>query len=602
MSKKGRDPEDKLNSNVQIDDEEYWLDDEIDEDDEDYYLDEEIEEDEEGYWLDEEDPDFDIEEAADAEADAADTSGPEEAQDPEEAGGSEEFGEEESDGFEEEYEEAQDPQEEEPENEDVQDPDDEDDGEAEDKLPKKKRLKKVGIIIGSIVGVLAVAYIGVSVYFMSHFYVNTEINGHNFSAKTTADVEEYMKEQVKNYTLTIQEKESRSDTIAGDEIDLVYEANDDIKNALKKQNAFLWPSAFFQGNSTKVTIEVSYDAEKLEAKIQTLQPVTIEQIPAENAYPKFDGEQFVVEPEVTGTAVDLEVLSEKINQYITEFQPELDMVEEGCYALPKYTSESPEVQAACDEMNKYLQASITYTMDENVVVDKTLISQWVTADAELKVTFNEEAVRQWLSEFGDRYDTVAAARTITTPTGKTTEVSGGTYGWGIDEETEFAALVNSIKNGEVVTKEPAYYIGQTAASHGPQDWGSTYVEVDLSAQHMWYIVDGAVVFECDVVTGLPTADRATPSGVYTILEKTLNKTLVGDINPSTGKPEYETPVSYWMRVTWSGVGFHDATWQPGFGGDLYTYLGSHGCINMSYSTAATLYDLVSVGDPVIMHY
>ena len=47
-------------------------------------------------------------------------------------------------------------------------------------------------------------------------------------------------------------------------------------------------------------------------------------------------------------------------------------MDEECYVMPKYTSESPEVQAACDTMNEYCKASITYTMeDENVVVDKT---------------------------------------------------------------------------------------------------------------------------------------------------------------------------------------------------------------------------------------
>ena len=65
---------------------------------------------------------------------------------------------------------------------------------------------------------------------------------------------------------------------------------------------------------------------------------------------------------------------------------------------------------------------------------------------------------------------------------------------------------------------------------------------------------------------------------------------------------YETLVKYWMRVTYSGVGFHDATWQSSFGGNVYTYRGSHGCINMSYSDAGKLYELIQVGDPVIMHY
>ena len=98
----------------------------------------------------------------------------------------------------------------------------------------------------------------------------------------------------------------------------------------------------------------------------------------------------------------------------------------------------------------------------------------------------------------------------------------------------------------------------------------------------------------DVVTGLPKGGRSTPAGVYTILERMQNKVLRGNLRPD-GTREYETPVKYWMRVTYSGVGFHDATWQSSFGGNVYTYRGSHGCINMSYSDAGKLYELIQVG-------
>ncbi len=471
-----------------------------------------------------------------------------------------------------------------------------------------RRPKKSGVPIpllaaGVFVGVLAAAYIGVSLYFTSHFYMNTEINGHDFSMKTAADVKEYIEQQVQGYSLTILEKDNKTDSISGEEISLKYNENKDIENVLKKQNAFLWPQAFFVKNSSKATVDVSYDREALEDKIRTLQAVKAEQIPPTSAYPRFDGTEYVVEPEVTGSEVNQELLREKIHQYISEFQPELDMVGENCYALPKYTSESGDVKAACNEMNQYLKASITYSMDQPVVVDKTLISEWVTADAEMKVTFNEGAVREWLREFGKQYDTVGKTRTITSPWGKTVEVSGGTYGWSVDEEAEFPALVNSIKNGEVVTREPIYVDGQRAASRGPQDWGSTYAEVDLSGQHMWFIVDGVVALETDVVTGVPTPARETPSGVYSILDKELNSTLVGEIDPATGQPEYRTPVAYWMRVTWSGIGFHDATWQPAFGGSLYASgAGSHGCINMPLDQAGALYNMLPVGTPVIIHY
>ena len=397
------------------------------------------------------------------------------------------------------------------------------------KRRKKKERKKLGkkgwMIIGGVIAGIVLIYLGISAYFIGHFYVNS---------------------------------------------------------------------------STDVTVEVGFDENALESEIQSIQAVTQDQTEPQSAHPQFDGTSFVVEPEVYGTQVDTEVLEKKVEEYITEFKDELNMLDEGCYTLPKYTSDSPEVQAACDTMNEYLKASITYKMKENVVVDKTLISEWLSYDENMNVTFDEDKVKEWMREFGKTYDTVGSTRTITTPTGKTVNVSGGTYGWSVDEATEATALIESIKKGEVIEKEPTYV--QTAATHDAQDWGSTYAEVDVTTQHMWYIVNGAVVLETDVVTGKPTPDRVTPTGVYSILELKRNKTLTGTINPATGKPIYQTPVDYWMRVTWTGVGFHDATWQSAFGGTIYqTNKGSHGCINMPLNMAASLYDQLSVGTPVIIH-
>ena len=37
--------------------------------------------------------------------------------------------------------------------------------------------------------------------------------------------------------------------------------------------------------------------------------------------------------------------------------------------------------------------------------------------------------------------------------------------------------------------------------------------------------------------------------------------LIGAKDPETGKPKYESPVSYWMPFEGNMIGFHDATWQ-----------------------------------------
>lgn len=459
-------------------------------------------------------------------------------------------------------------------------------------------------ITGGVLAVICLIYVAISVYFMSHFFVNTKINGKNFSGKTASDVEKYLQTNIKDYKLTILENEGRQDVISGSEIGLEYRAGTETEKLLKDQNGFAWPKAFFTENSRKVSVNVSYNEESLNQRISQLSCLQTEQTPAENAKPEFDGNQYVIKPEVYGNAVDKERLTEQVKVHITEFQPQLDMVETKCYAKPKYVEDSKEVQEACDAMNKYVNASITYPMNEPVVVDKALISQWLQVDGEMKVSLNTEAMKQWFTAFGDKYDTQGTTRTFTTPVGKSATVTGGTYGWSIDEDTELVNLQNSILNGEVVTREPAYYAGGTAAAHSGQDWGNTYAEVDMSAQHMWYVQNGQVVLETDVVTGEPIPSRITPEGVYSLMWKQRDATLVGDIKPETGKPEYETDVAYWMQVTSSGVGFHDAIWQTAFGGTLYQIpgTGSHGCINMPLDQAGALFNMIEPGTPVIFHW
>lgn len=459
-------------------------------------------------------------------------------------------------------------------------------------------------IIGGVLAVICLIYVAISVYFMSHFFVNTKINGKNFSGKTASDVEKYLQTNIKDYKLTILENEGRQDVISGSEIGLEYRAGTETEKLLKDQNGFAWPKAFFTENSRKVSVNVSYNEESLNQRISQLSCLQTEQTSAENAKPEFDGNQYVIKPEVYGNAVDKERLTEQVKVHITEFQPQLDMVETKCYAKPKYVEDSKEVQEACDAMNKYVNASITYPMNEPVVVDKALISQWLQVDGEMKVSLNTEAMKQWFTAFGDKYDTQGTTRTFTTPAGKSATVTGGTYGWSIDEDTELVNLQNSILNGEVVTREPAYYAGGTAAAHSGQDWGNTYAEVDMSAQHMWYIQNGQVVLETDVVTGEPIPSKITPEGVYSLMWKQPNSVLVGDINPDTGEPAYRTKVKYWMQVTSSGVGFHDAIWQTAFGGTLYQIpgTGSHGCINMPLDQAGALFNMIEPGTPVIFHW
>lgn len=460
-------------------------------------------------------------------------------------------------------------------------------------------VKKIAAFTAAAIAViLLLVYLGVSMYFRSHFLFHTTINGQDFSRQTVEEARAFFADEAAAYTLKITESSGKSESILGSEIHMVWDDDQALDRILKEQHAFAWPSAYFKEKAEEISFEISYDNSALEKAVHSLDAVTAEPIQPQSAYPEFDGNSYVIKPEVYGTDLDSEKLLDEIRQSVARLDEEIDLQEEGFYKAPEYTTESKELKEVCQKLNQYCQASITYEMDVPVVVDKTLISTWLSVDKDFHVTLDEAAVRNWMAEFGKKYDTLGTTRPLTTPTGKATEVSGGTYGWTINEDEEFPALLNSIKNGEVLTKAPACL--QTAASHSPQDWGGTFLEVDLTTQHMWYLQNGTVVFESDVVTGKNST--ITPPGVYTILEKLSPTVLVGNMDPVTKQPEYRTPVTFWMRVTWSGIGFHDATWQPAFGGDVYLWNGSHGCINMPYYSAQELYSLIEIGVPVVIHY
>lgn len=122
---------------------------------------------------------------------------------------------------------------------------------------------------------------------------------------------------------------------------------------------------------------------------------------------------------------------------------------------------------------------------------------------------------------------------------------------------------------------------------------STYVEISIDSQHMWYYVDGKLYCDTDVVTGnYKTHD--TTKGYHKIISKSSPATLVG--------PGYETVVNYWMAVTYDGIGIHDSTWRTsGYGGSIYKGDGSHGCINTPYSVVKKMYNKMKVNTPVIIY-
>ena len=243
--------------------------------------------------------------------------------------------------------------------------------------------------------------------------------------------------------------------------------------------------------------------------------------------------------------------------------------------------------------------SITYQMPNNQteILDGLTIASWVNGSKGLTVSVDAAKVADYVQGLRNKYDTPAGTQTWQSADGTTKSIKTN-YGWHIDQTKETEALIANIQSLQSVTREPVY-ASRAVQTTMPQ-WGKTFVEIDISSQHVYFYQDGNCVWDSKCVTGTATdPDRATPTGVFSLKYKQRDRVLRGRINPQTGKPSYESPVAYWMPFN-GNIGLHDANWRSSFGGNIYLKSGSHGCINLPPKNAKTLYELITPGTVVVV--
>lgn len=243
--------------------------------------------------------------------------------------------------------------------------------------------------------------------------------------------------------------------------------------------------------------------------------------------------------------------------------------------------------------------SVTYQLPNNQteVLDGLTIATWVNGSQGLTVSVDAAKVAAYVQGLRNKYDTPAGTQTWQSADGTTKSIKTD-YGWHIDQAKETEALIANIQSLQSVTREPVY-ASRAVQTEMPQ-WGKTFVEIDISSQHVYFYQNGNCVWDSKCVTGTATdPDRATPTGVFALKYKQRDRVLRGRINPQTGKPSYESPVAYWMPFN-GNIGLHDANWRSSFGGNIYLKSGSHGCINLPPKNAKTLFELITPGTVIVV--
>ena len=471
---------------------------------------------------------------------------------------------------------------------------------------KHKGLKVTGIVAAMLVVTAGCAYGAASYYYADRFFEGTYINGINCSNKTAYEVEQLIASNVENYSIQVSARNQEAQTISGSQINYRYMSDGEVLSLLKQQKPYEWVRGFFETKSYTTQENVTFDKNLLQAEVKSLSCAQPEnQVDPENAYVALEGSEFTIVPETEGSKLKVKEAYQALDDAISGSQTSIDLGSTpDVYAVAAVTSEDPTLQATKDAYNNYTRASITYTFgDQTVTLDGNTLKDWLEFDDKGQLvqddaTFTQH-IKDYVAQLASEHDTVGTTRSFNTTSGRTVSVYGSAYGWKINQDEEVAQLTEEIRTGAQVTREPVY--SMRANAYGYNDIGSTYIEVDMTNQHMYYYQNGSIIFDSDIVSGdIRYEDRATPPGIFTLYYKKSPDVLRGQKKPD-GTYEYETPVTYWMPFN-GGIGFHDATWQDYFGGDRYTYAGSHGCINLPYDAAATLYNIIDSNVPIVCFY
>lgn len=462
------------------------------------------------------------------------------------------------------------------------------------KRQSKKKVRRIALIsVCTLVASVLIFYLSVAVYFMFHYNGNTYIDGVRRSFSKVSSVEKDINNYVDNYSLTIVTNDNSSYRISGADMGVNIMVTYGAKSIKHEQNAFFWPFYMNGVKNYTTKYEITYDEQKLSDALMKLDFMKPENMTAgENAYVDIvDGKSEIVE-ETEGTMIDSEVLMAFLNSAIISGEEKVFLHDTACYEKAEITSDSSKIKNIQSAADRMLDTVIFYYIDEVEweLTGETFGDWMYYSNGTWKLSY--DSVEQYVDNLALRYDTVGTDRTFVTYTGKRVTETGKKYGWQIDRESEVFEINRILHSGISRKREPAMLM-RGAAYTDKDDIGDTYVEVDLTNQHVYCIYEGKLVVESDCVTGNVAAGHTTPEGLYSVTYKASPAVLKGE--------DYESHVSYWMPFN-GGIGLHDATWRGTFGGTIYQRSGSHGCVNLPLSKAKEIYGYVSKGTPVICYY
>lgn len=452
------------------------------------------------------------------------------------------------------------------------------------------------------------------------------------SGKTPEEAMKLINSELSELEFTVRGRDSEKN-FRGEELGLRAESSEAL-TAYLEDNRFNIALSFKE--PTGIDMGVVYDESLFEAVSEGLSESDTPVFPKAAYVSDYEkGKGYSIVPEVKGNILKTGAFRAFLKEEISRLETDIE-IPDSLYKSKRLNSDSKLLRDKAERLNSLADRSIfirfgeindrastpseaetgakSYAFEEELSGEE--LSRWIVESPGGEVRLSEEMIEGYIAGITERL------RAVNVPgvSGETKIIADETSLAELLRETltQGAPPMSDSENASTPSEAGKPSESESGENEGdgpriteltvPQRevhkdydprFGELYVEVWLAGQRVRLYEHGNVTVETPCVTGSLARGDATPPGIFSIYYKQRNRVLRGEKLPD-GSYSYESPVSFWMPFN-GGIGLHDATWRGSFGGNIYRTSGSHGCINMPYNAAKTIYEKVEAGTTVYVY-
>lgn len=358
--------------------------------------------------------------------------------------------------------------------------------------------------------------------YKSVFLPNTHINNIDVSSLSIDEAEEKIKQPLQDVTVQYLDN---TVVISAKDLNATASYKADIQDAYGAQDHAWWFKALRQPSYFHASADINYDVSGLDGFIQEF-PFVQKYTEPVDAKITYENGIFEIQKETVGTKPDTAKMAEEISASVQKGVYDIDVSD--CLISPAVTTNDLSLTEQMKTLNARDAIEINVGGEGSCVLSKGDFQDIILWDGE-NISINDTQLSECVQNLSDTYSTFGKQRKFIAHNGDEVTVGGSVkddFGYEINLEKTKENLSNAILNGEDSCEISWKQEGKTRSELN--DFGTTYAEVNIAAQHVWYYKDGECVFESDTVTGLPALGGTTP-GVFHILYKQSPSVLKGKI-------------------------------------------------------------------------